>query len=226
MNRVVTGVAGLDDLVEGGFPRGNLIVVSGPPGSGKTIFTFQFLYEGILKHGEVGLYVSFLENKSSFYSNFEHLGFDVDALDKSGRFNFMSLLTTKEEAVADSLKLVINEIMSKKVTLLVVDSFTAMRDAFHQAIDARIILNSILGKMVRHLGCTTLLIVEKSREERIGLGMEEFVSDGIVNLESFIDNQEIRRRLLITKMRGTNHTLKYQNVFIGAEGIRVAPLIG
>ena len=98
----------MDELVEGGYPRGNLIVLSGPPGSGKTIFGFQFLYDGILERGEVGLYVSFLETKESFFSNFEHLGFDLDSLVKTGRFNLMSFVTTLEQGMTDSIGQVIN----------------------------------------------------------------------------------------------------------------------
>lgn len=84
MERVSSGVGGLDELIEGGFPRGNLILVSGPPGSGKTIFGFQFLYEGITKRNESGMMVTFLETKDSFYSNFRNLGFDLKRLRTPG----------------------------------------------------------------------------------------------------------------------------------------------
>jgi circadian clock protein KaiC len=226
VDRVSSGIAGLDEIIEGGFPRGNLILLSGPPGSGKTIFAFQYLYEGIVNRGETGLFVTFLESKDSFYSNFAQLGFDLDALEKTGRFNFMSLLTTKQEGVSDSLSMVLRKITDKKVTLLAVDSFTAMKEAFRDSIEARIILNTILEKTVRLLGCTTLLIAEKGSSGKDSIGMEEFVADGVINLESFMDRLEMRRRLLITKMRGTDHSLKYQGVVIGAHGIRLTPIVG
>ncbi|MDA4137347.1 MAG: AAA family ATPase [Thaumarchaeota archaeon] len=226
VDRVPSGIAGLDELIEGGFPRGNLIVLSGPPGAGKTIFGFQFLYEGI-RRGETGMFVTFLEDKKSFYSNFEHIGFDLKEMDDTGRFNFMSLLTTKEAGVSGSLKTMVSEIAKHKVTLLVIDSFTAMKEAFKDTIEARIILNTILGKMVRMMGCTTLLIVEKAPgSERAGLGMEEFVADGVINLESFMDRLEMRRRVLISKMRGTNHSLRYQGVVVGNKGMRLTPIVG
>jgi circadian clock protein KaiC len=226
VDRVPSGIAGLDELIEGGFPRGNLIVLSGPPGAGKTIFGFQFLYEGI-RRGETGMFVTFLEDKKSFYSNFEHIGFDLKEMDETGRFKFMSLLTTKEVGVSGSLKTMIGEIAKNNVTLLVIDSFTAMREAFKDTIEARIILNTILGKMVRMMGCTTLLIVEKaSGSEKAGLGMEEFVADGVINLESFMDRLEMRRRILVSKMRGTNHSLRYQGVVVGNKGMRLTPIVG
>ena len=221
MSRVSTGIPGMDELVEGGYPRGNLIVLSGPPGSGKTIFGFQFLYDGILKRGEVGLYVSFLETKESFFSNFEHLGFDLDDLKKTDRFALMSFVTTLEQGMTDSIGQVINEISRRKATILVIDSFTAIKASITKPIEARIFLNTILGKMTRLLGCTTLLIVEKMGNERGGPGMEEFVADGVVNLEAIVDGLEIRRRLLIPKMRGTSHSLRYQNMVIGRNGLLI-----
>jgi circadian clock protein KaiC len=226
VDRVSSGVGGLDELIEGGFPKGNLILVSGPPGSGKTIFGFQFLYEGIAKRNEVGMMVTFLETKESFYSNFRNLGFDLKSLEETGHFNFMSLVTTKEEGVSDSLNSVLTEITDSKVTLLVIDSFTAMKDAFRDPIEARIVLNTVLGKMVRLLGCTTILIDERPLDQKVGSGMEAFVADGVINLESFLDRNEIRRRILISKMRGTNHSMKYQGVVIGQNGIRLTPIVG
>lgn len=226
MDRVSSGVRGLDELIEGGFPKGNLILVSGPPGSGKTIFGFQFLYEGILGRGESGMMVTFLETKESFFSNFRHLGFDVEGLDKTGRFHLLSLVTTKDEGVSKSLAEVLKAISQEKVTLLVIDSFTAMRDAFKDPVEARIVLNTVLGKMVRLLGCTTLLIDERAPDEKTSGRMEAFVADGVINLESFMDRMELRRRVLISKMRGTNHSLKYQGVVIGERGIRLTPIVG
>ncbi|MDG6925397.1 MAG: hypothetical protein JRN09_02465 [Nitrososphaerota archaeon] len=123
--------------------------------------------------------------------------------------------------------MVLKQISDLKITLLVIDSFTAMRDAFKEPMEARIVLNTILGKVVRLLGCTTLLIVEKpARGSDHGSSMEEFVADGVVNLESFMDRMEMRRRVLVSKMRGTDHNLKYQGVVLGEKGMRVTPIVG
>ena len=58
IDRVKTGVPGLDDMMGGGIPKGNLIVLSGDPGSGKTIMCWQFIHEGIVKFDEPAVYVS------------------------------------------------------------------------------------------------------------------------------------------------------------------------
>ncbi|MEB3860231.1 MAG: KaiC domain-containing protein, partial [Desulfurococcales archaeon] len=58
IERVRSGIEGLDELLGGGIPRGSIILVAGHPGSGKTVFSAKFLYEGATRWGEPGLYVS------------------------------------------------------------------------------------------------------------------------------------------------------------------------
>lgn len=226
IERVPTGIPGLDPLIEGGFPKNSLIVVAGPAGSGKTIFSCQFLYQGVLKYNEVGLYLSFTENRDSFFRNFAQLQFDLTKLEEEKRFRFMNLSTVKEEGIPEILSTIIDEVSSNKVSRLVIDSFTAMAQAFREPIDARVVVYTLLDKIVRQLGCTTLLIVEMPiGEQKIGMGVEEFVADGIIILESFVDHLEIKRRALIRKMRGTNQSLKYHNIVISKDGIRLTPMV-
>ena len=72
--RVKSGVEGLDEVIEGGFPKGSLILLAGEPGVGKTVFSMQFLVKGV-KLSEPGIYVSFAEAKNTLIENFSrHLG--------------------------------------------------------------------------------------------------------------------------------------------------------
>jgi circadian clock protein KaiC len=75
LERISTGIKGLDSLIEGGIPRGFTVLVAGNLGTGKTILTSHFLYEG-LTNGENGLYVSFSESKEQFYDNTDRIGLD------------------------------------------------------------------------------------------------------------------------------------------------------
>src|SRR5437899_12633622 len=75
--RVSTGVPGLDDMLEGGFPTGSLITLAGRPGTGKTIFGSQFLYQGARESGEPGMYVSMLEGRKAYFRNMNRLGLDL-----------------------------------------------------------------------------------------------------------------------------------------------------
>ncbi len=68
IERVPTGVQGLDDLIEGGFPKNSIVIISGEPGTGKTTFALQFIYEGV-KKGEPGVFITFEEKVNEHYSN-------------------------------------------------------------------------------------------------------------------------------------------------------------
>jgi circadian clock protein KaiC len=155
-----SGIDGLDELVGGGFPRSGLIVLAGNPGTSKTIFSAQFLYRGAVDQGERGVYVSFAEDKDQFYRNMKALGLDFERLEKEGLFSFLDMLTVREAGISPVLELIISKIAELGAKRLVIDSFSAMAQAFEKPHDARIVLHTILGRVARSVGCTTLLIVE------------------------------------------------------------------
>jgi KaiC/GvpD/RAD55 family RecA-like ATPase len=108
---------------------------------------------------------------------------------------------------------------------LVIDSFSAMAQAFKRKIDARIILH-MLEKLMRKTSCTTLLLVELPIGNRtLGLGFEEFVADGIILFETINEKEGIRKRAVIRKMRGTNHNQNYSNIVISDRGISLMPYV-
>ena len=78
LERISTGVPGLDSLIEGGIPKGSTIMVVGNSGSGKTILCSHFLYHGLTAQEENGLYISFSESKAQFYGNIKTIGMDFD----------------------------------------------------------------------------------------------------------------------------------------------------
>ena len=75
--RVTTGIVGLDPLLEGGFPKGRSILVTGEPGTGKTVFSLQFLFEG-LKRGEKGIFVTADESPMDIIEQGASMGWDLE----------------------------------------------------------------------------------------------------------------------------------------------------
>ena len=200
---ISSGIEGLDEIIGGGFPRGSIIILAGNPGTGKTIFSAQFLYHGCTKYGENGIYVSFAEEKEKFFEEMKNFNFDFEKLEKEGHFFFLDMVTTKEEAISTIMETITSKINEIKAKRLVIDSFSAMVQAFKEPHCARILLHTILSKITRSIGCTTILIVEiPYGETKIGLGIEEFVADGIIVLKRSIFNDRILRELEIYKMRG------------------------
>ncbi|MEM3467153.1 MAG: ATPase domain-containing protein, partial [Candidatus Jordarchaeales archaeon] len=222
-NRVPTGVSGLDELISGGFPRGSLIVLAGNPGTGKTIFSATFIYNGIVNCGERGIYVSFAENREAFLGNMLSLGLDFERLEEEGMFRFLDMVTAREEAMPTVMETILNEVSRIGARRLVIDSFSAMAQAFKDPQDARIILHTVLSRITRLMGCTTILIVEAPYgENRMGLGIEEFVADGIILLRRTRMDGRLLRDLEILKMRGTP-TPENQAVFTLKDGFKVFP---
>ena len=202
-DRILTGIDGFDRVI-GGFPRESLIILSGNPGTGKTIFSASFLYNGVVNYGERGIYVSFAEGREVFFKNMHSLGLDFERIEREGMFRYLDMLTVRGEAISATLETILKEVREMGAKRLVIDSFTAMAQAFKETHEVRVVLHTILSKVTRLLGCTTILIVETPYgEDRIGLGMEEFVADGIIHLRrSELEGGRIFRDLVILKMRG------------------------
>jgi circadian clock protein KaiC len=225
-DRAATGVDGFDSLIEGGFPKGDLILLAGHPGSGKTMFSSQFLYTGGTKYGEPGIYASFAENREAFMRNMQRSKMDFEALEEKGLFKFIDFVTVKEQAIDAALATVMAEIDSLKARRLVIDSFSAMAQAFSDKIDARIVLHTVLGRMTRLSNVTTLLIAEKPiGSESLGGGMEEFVSDAVLVLTQSPERGHMRRYFDIVKMRGTGASRARLPYDITEHGIVLYPSV-
>ncbi|HEY0961169.1 MAG TPA: ATPase domain-containing protein, partial [Pseudomonadales bacterium] len=80
MPKAPTGIGGLDDITEGGFPRGRPTLVCGAAGCGKTLLAMEFLVNGATKYGEPGVFVAFEETAAELAQNVASLGFDLDDL--------------------------------------------------------------------------------------------------------------------------------------------------
>lgn len=203
-DRVPTGIDGLDAVILGGFPKNSLILISGNPGVGKTIFSAQFIYRGIVDHDENGIYVNFVENRETFYNSMKSFGFDFDKLEKERKFKYIEMSTVKEESITYILSMIMEEVLKYKAKRLVIDSFSAMAQSFEKSIDARLVLQTILNRVIRQAECTTLMIIEAPfGEKKLGLGMEEFLADGVILLNASMVDECLFRSIEIVKMRGT-----------------------
>ncbi|MFW9944179.1 MAG: ATPase domain-containing protein, partial [Candidatus Sifarchaeia archaeon] len=96
IERVNTGIPGLDDLIEGGFPRGDIILVAGRAGTGKSILVNQFLYKGVTEYGEPGVLVTLEEPPHLIRRNMMRFGMDLAALEKEGKLSIVDLSPSKE----------------------------------------------------------------------------------------------------------------------------------
>ncbi|MEM2737917.1 MAG: ATPase domain-containing protein [Candidatus Bathyarchaeia archaeon] len=202
--RAPSGVDSLDDLISGGFPKGSTILVCGGAGTGKTVFSAQFLYKGAIIHGENGVYVSFGESRETFMSFMKTFGFDFEKLEAERKFAFLEMITGKKEIHSDLTKMILEKVSDLNAERLVIDPITAISHAYEGIIDARALIHTALGKVVKELECTTLMVSEvPAGNNSIGQGIEEFVSDGVILLKRKLYNERLLREMEIVKLRGT-----------------------
>ncbi|MGI9011947.1 MAG: ATPase domain-containing protein [Nitrososphaeraceae archaeon] len=203
VERLSTGIAGLDALIEGGIPKGFTVLIAGNPGTGKTVLTTHFLYAGLTKN-ENGIYVSFSEADYSFYNNTDRLGMKFREFERQNKFSFIDFSAVTHDGIQDALEEVLATIKETHAERIVIDSFSAILQAFVNPNDARIALHVVLGKMLRAEGVTNLVIGEVPiGTATIGSGFEEFVADGIIKMEHGISNAS-PIILKVIKMRTTS----------------------
>jgi KaiC/GvpD/RAD55 family RecA-like ATPase len=221
--RAATGLAELDGMLEGGFPVGSLITLTGKPGTGKTIFGSQFLYYGAKKLKQSGMYVSMLEGEKSFLRNARRIGFEFEPLMEAKKFIFLEMPAPTAEGLPALWEQITREIDENQTERLVIDSFTAMSPAFQTVGDLRTFTHVLLGKIVGGAsGCTTLMITEEGTAGAFPwTGVEEFVADGVIYFRILPAGDARVRYIEITKMRGTNHQMGPIPIDIGPRGMRI-----
>lgn len=224
-DKVLTGIQSLDKILGGGFNRGDTILVAGQPGAGKTTLGFQFLHNGATKYGENGIYISFVESVDKLKRDALKFGWDFDKLTKEKKFRFLDLIQAMgEKGVEANFAFMMNEIEMLGAKRVVIDSLSAMTAYIESKADARTFIGMV-NRFLGNAGCTSILLIEVPwGKNDIGSGFEEFLSDGLVVLESTIDRFRVRRMLFVPKMRGCNHDLSCYDFFISTEGIDVSPI--
>jgi circadian clock protein KaiC len=198
------GIAEFDEVLNGGFPARSFMLISGNAGSGKTIFSTQFLYNGAVKYNEKGVYVSFAENRDDYYRSMLSLGMDMRSLEKKGLFKFMDMVTMNgKNALEVIMEQILETISEMKAKRLVIDPLSVLLQSMSPA-DARTFLHTILSRVTKSLDVTTIAIAEiPYGEYKTGLGLEEFVADGVILMTHMGKEGSESRKLTVAKLRGT-----------------------
>lgn len=219
IERVKTGIRGLDEIMKGGVPKGQLVLLSGTCGTGKTTLCSQYIYNGLTKFNENGIYLSFEEIPESIKSNVKQFGFDFDKFEKSGRFSFIKYDPYHVEEVFDILE---NAVRDKKAERVVIDSVSALGIHVRDKAELRRMIFN-LSATLRKLGCTVMLVSEivPGSEGISRYGVEEFVTDSVIVLYYERNEFTFNRAIQIWKMSGSDHSKKLHPYKITEKGIVV-----
>ncbi len=236
IDRVKTGIPGLDELIEGGFPRGDTILVAGKAGTGKTIMANQFLYYGAVKYNEPGVLVTLEEPPRAIKRNMLRFNMDLDSLVQQGMLAIVDLYPSKEVARVNigeypsfdlsGLEAIImnhvNKIGAKRV---VIDTLSILAYKFRSRDILREEFFKLTANITRH-GATLLLTSEIPAQDS-GLGVfdiEAFLASGVVVLyNEKISDTSRSRSIEVLKLRGSKHSSRIHSMRITDEGIRVWP---
>ena len=226
VERVPTGISGLDAMVEGGFLKGRVVLIAGGPGAGKTIACGQFLHYGITHH-ERGIYVSLDENRDRFYHEMSRFDWDFEQLEREGEFRFLdaSPSTDPEATNHRSLSQITKTISRLAVDLgakrVVVDGLAAMGFEFPDAVDRRRaflgLIQTLTGSKVTSLLTTEIRISALDRPIQV----EEYLADGTIIMQNLFIKRTLARTIQVEKMRGTTVDGEIRPYQITPNGIEV-----
>ena len=225
-----TGIEGLDEITEGGFPQGRPTLVCGGAGCGKTLLSMQFLIKGITLYDEPGVFMSFEEPSKDLSLNVKSLGFDLEKLkaDKKLVVDHVRVERSEIEEAGEydldglfvRLGYAIDTVKAKRVVLDTIESLFA-------GLDNQAILRAELRRLFHWLkekGVTAIITGERGNGTLTRQGLEEYVSDCVIMLDHRVIEQVSTRRLRIVKYRGSTHGTNEYPFLIDEEGVSVLPI--
>jgi circadian clock protein KaiC len=228
--KVPTKIAGLDEILEGGLPRGRTTLVSGGPGSGKTVLGLEFLYRGAMA-GEPGVFVTFEERAEAIRLNARSMGWDLAPLEKAGKIAIIEARLPGEEVLSGDFDIQgmlaiagghVKRIGARRIVMDALDMLLRVYD------DTKREHNELsrLHDWLIDRGLTSVLSVKTHRDDNHGSQYEflDFMADCVIRLDHRVMGQVATRRLRVIKYRGSGFgTNEYPYVF-GEHGIVLFPL--
>ncbi len=223
MDRVKTGITGLDDMLGGGFLPKTANLVEGAPGTGKTTLGMQFIYNGITQFNEPGIIITFEEFPKQYYYDAAAFGWDFQELEKKGLLKV--IMTSPEvsklgvESVGGLLSQHIQQMGARRI---VVDSITHFGRLTQDPIELRSLEFNFINALKREdLTClltreSPVLLGENTEDAGIGFIVDSYIVMRYVEIES-----AIRKALFVLKMRGSDHAKDIRQFDIVANGLEV-----
>ncbi len=239
--RVKTGIKGLDELIGGGLPQSSSILLSGEAGTGKTIFSLQYIYSGAKDFGEAGIYVTFEEKPEELRREALQFGWDLKNYEDQKKIVILDAASLRVGVPTDENFYVksdvdIKSLLSKLYEIamdinakrIVIDSLPAfffsdepenMRDDIY-----------MMGRVLTETKATSILITEIINGQGYSrFGYEDVITRGVITMHLVEGEKamprmaEYKRSIFIRKMRETNHKIKQYPFSISKEGIVVYP---
>jgi circadian clock protein KaiC len=225
-----TGIPGLDQITEGGLPRGRVSLVAGSAGAGKTLLGLQFLVTGAQQYGEPGVLVTFEESAAKVADDVRSLGFDLEGLQRDGLLAVLAFRVDPTEIIAtgafdlEPLFLLLDDAIQRLgAQRVVLDTIEVMFGAFGDDSIVRAELNR-LANWLGERGVTSIVTGERGDKSLTRHGIEEYVTDCVIMLDHRVHDDISTRRLRVVKYRGSAHGTNEFPFLISARGFVVLPI--
>ena len=232
--KVKTGIPGLDSIMSGGLKKDRPVIISGPPGSGKTTFGLQFLYSGAKDFDEPGVYITMSQNIDEVKNDCKSFGWDFDDLISKDKILMIDARPFKiqDQSVErdDSLyrgeqipfehltKLLLSSIKRVEAKRVVIDSVTILAMQYPDKFYMRQGLQGMI-QALENYEVTSLITSEYS--ENNGIPLEWFVTSGIIQLRHTRKEDTMERTIQVTKMRGIKHSQQLHPIILDENGMHV-----
>ncbi|MCI0455586.1 MAG: AAA family ATPase [Gemmataceae bacterium] len=225
-NLIPTGIAGLDDILRGGIPKGNVILVEGPAGTGKTLLGMEFIYRGITGHNEPGIIVTFEVAPKKLIRDAAAFGWNLEELQQQNR---LKIIFTSPQVLGQELRspdsLLLETAAQMGAQRIFIDGISLLRTVPNHLNHGgngngndmgcyRQLLHQLLEGLQRE-NLTAMLSHEvlAVEQQAFTLEMAEFLTDTVIVLRREAHRRGIRRSLEVTKSRGQDydggrHTLR------------------
>ncbi|HOP06455.1 MAG TPA: circadian clock protein KaiC [candidate division Zixibacteria bacterium] len=234
MQKLPTGIEGLDFTSNGGLPIGRTTLICGSAGSAKTVLAAQYLAAGIMQYDQSGVFVTFEERPQDIRINMRSFGWDIEQWEKEGKWVFVDAAPspeTESTVIGDYdlgglIARVENAAKKVGAKRLAMDSLGAVMTQFEdQLILRREFLR--INTALKNMNVTSIMTAERASEygPASRYGVEEFVADNVIILRNNLEDEKRRRTVEILKFRGTDHRKgEYPFTIIPGQGAVVIPL--
>ncbi|MGN6332205.1 MAG: circadian clock protein KaiC [Motilibacteraceae bacterium] len=231
--RLETGIPGFEHISHGGLPAGSVSLLTGPAGSGKTVFALQFLAEGVRRHHQSGVFVAFGETPDKLRRFVTEFGWDVPGWEAEGSWAFVDATIGAEGSthvvgenvdltvLLDRITAAVERTGARRVAL---DSLRFLFARFGPTEAVREGLVRISAGLER-LGVTAVMTIGHDDDASGTFGIEEYVADNVIVLRNGLAEEARRRTIEVLKFRGTRHrTGEFPFAITGEHGFVAIPL--
>ncbi len=230
LEKVPTGIRGLDQVTHGGFPKGRTALVCGGPGTGKTLLGLEFLVRGALLFNEPGVCIALEETAEELITNMASLGYDLPALIKAKKLaiDYVHIERKQIEETGEydleglfiRLRAAIDQVKAKRVLMDTIEVlFLSLKNEGVVRAELRRLFH-----WLKDAGVTAVITAEIGEKMLTRYGLEEYVADCVIVLDHRVNEQISTRRLRVMKYRGSSHGTNEYPFLIDDDGISVVPI--